>query len=77
MLFLILRLKLTCNRFFRNAAEATRAVTNLVNSADHPFAKHSEDYTLFEIGAWDDSAGKLIMHDVKYSVCTLLELKKG
>lgn len=63
--------------FFRNAGEAQRAVANLVNDANHGFSKHAEDYTLFEIGQWDDEKARIIMHDAKFAVCTLLELKKG
>lgn len=39
---------------------AQRVFGDCVNSADHAFAKHPADYTLFQIGEFDDSLGKLI-----------------
>ncbi len=38
-------------------AMAVRVFSDCVNSSDHQFGKHPSDYTLFELGVWDDSAG--------------------
>jgi len=34
---------------------ATRAFADCVNSEDHHFGKHPQDYTLFGLGEFDDS----------------------
>lgn len=36
---------------------AIRSFTEAVNSEGHTFAKHPEDYTLYEIGTYDPSTG--------------------
>lgn len=33
---------------------AKRTFADCVNSAEHQFAAHPEDYTLFRLGTWDD-----------------------
>lgn len=38
---------------------ATRVFSDCVNKDDHQFASHPEDYTLFEIGEFDDSNAKI------------------
>jgi len=43
--------------FARSAGEATRSFAEAVNSADHQFAKHAADYSLFEVGDFDDELG--------------------
>ncbi len=42
---------------FKAKGEALRAFTGSANQPDHPVANHPGDYTLFEIGAYDDSTG--------------------
>jgi len=37
---------------------ATRAFTDCVNSESHQFAKHPADYTLFQLGDWDDQTAE-------------------
>lgn len=38
---------------------ATRAITDCVNSNDHQFSKHPADYSLFQIGEFDDASGRI------------------
>ena len=40
---------------------------------EHLFSKHPEDYTLFEIGDFDDQKGRFIMHDANVSIGCALE----
>lgn len=40
---------------------AKRVFTDCVNDREHAFGKHPHDYTLFQLGAWND-------HDAKYSL---------
>ncbi len=49
--------------FMPEAGQAVRVFSDMCNSPDHAFGKHPEDYTLFEIGTFDDRS------------CTLLQLK--
>ncbi len=46
--------------FMPEAGQAIRAFGDMVNSKDHAFGQHPEDYTLFEIGTFDDREGKLL-----------------
>ena len=41
--------------FMPESAMATRVFGDCVNSKDHQFGKHPGDYTLFEVGVWDDA----------------------
>lgn len=43
--------------FARSRGEMLRSFSQAVNTPDHQFAKHSVDYTLFQIGTWDDNSG--------------------
>jgi len=43
--------------FARSNGEAIRSFTQAINTPDHQFAKYSADYTLFEIGEFDDNTG--------------------
>ena len=44
----------------RSDAEASRAFSDIAVAADHPIGQHPDDYTLFEVGIWDDNAGELV-----------------
>lgn len=46
--------------FFSQApGAAIREFSDLVNGEKHPVSSHPEDYTLYEIGKFDESTGKL------------------
>ncbi len=47
--------------FMPEAGQATRVFSDMVNSEEHAFGKHPEDYTLFEIGTFDDRSGYVSM----------------
>lgn len=53
-------------------AEAKRAFTDIAIDPQHPIGKHPADYTLFFIGFYDDSTGKIEPCD-PMSLCTALE----
>ncbi len=46
--------------FLPEAGQATRAFSDMVNNPEHQFGLHPEDYTLFEIGTFDDRDCKLL-----------------
>lgn len=62
--------------FLRTANEAIRAITSYVNQPDHHFAKNAPDLTLFELGVWDDSNAKFVLHDAKVNLGNLVEFRK-
>lgn len=62
--------------FIRTKGEAIRSLTEAVNQQDHSFSKHAEDYSLFEIGTWDDTTGELIPHEAKQHIVSLHELRQ-
>lgn len=43
--------------FIRSVGEAIRSFTDAVSDTKHQFASHKEDYTLFQLGEWDDNSG--------------------
>ncbi len=47
--------------FMPEAGQAVRVFSDMCNDSGHAFGKHPEDYTLFEIGTFDDRAGTLLM----------------
>ncbi len=46
--------------FMPEAGQAVRVFSDMVNDPTHAFGKHPEDYTLFEIGTFDDREGRLL-----------------
>lgn len=45
--------------FARSKGEAVRSFTAAANAEDHQFYKHADDYTLFQIGVFDDGLGEV------------------
>ncbi len=45
--------------FLTQQGMAQRAFSDCVNDADHNFGRHPEDYTLFQIGEFDDQTAKV------------------
>jgi len=43
--------------FFHAAGQAVRAFTDSANDDQHLIGKHPADYTLFEVGTYDDATG--------------------
>ncbi len=46
--------------FMQTASEAIRAFRDTVNDGQSAFSKHPEDYTLFDIGTFDETTGEMI-----------------
>jgi hypothetical protein len=61
--------------YMRSKGEALRAFGEVVNSQDHLFSRHPADYTLFEIGEFDEGKGDFTMHTHKTPLGTALEHK--
>ena len=63
--------------FDHNRGRALRGFSELVNSPDHQFGKYAADFTLFEIGAWNDEDCIFDMYTSKVNLGTALEFKES
>ena len=54
---------------------AMRTFSDCVNSNTHQFGVHPADYTLTELGTFDDSNAKITLHDVPLTMGTGLDFK--
>jgi hypothetical protein len=59
--------------FLDTTGQALRAISDCLIDDNHQFARHPADYTLFQLGTYDDSTG-VIVNDKKM-LHPLLELK--
>lgn len=62
--------------FMRTRGEALRAWQQTCNDPQTAMCVHPSDYTLFEIGEFDDGKGVCVMYDSKVSLGLALEFKK-
>lgn len=60
--------------YMKTTAEAQRAIADCANDENHNFCRHASDYTLFELGTFDESTANFD-HDKKSLGC-VLEYKK-
>jgi hypothetical protein len=58
----------------RSKGEAIRAIMDILADEKHELTKYSADYTLFELGTFDDNTGMYNTHVPKSLGC-LLEFK--
>lgn len=61
--------------FMNSTGEAVRSWQDVVNDPKTQFNKHPADFTLFELGEYDDSSGSIAMHNAKIPLGTALEHK--
>lgn len=61
--------------YFGTNAQAKRAFAETVNQPGHSFFKHPQDYTLFNLGVFDDSTAKITQNPTPISMGTALEYK--
>lgn len=62
--------------FFQTTGMAARSFEDTVNTKDHVFNNHPEDFTLFEIGVYDDNSAAVQMLDTPISLGVAVELIK-
>lgn len=60
--------------FVRSRGEALRSFSQAANDGQHQFAKNMGDYTLYEVGAFDDTTGLLESKDPE-RVASALEVQ--
>lgn len=58
--------------FVQNQAVALRSFASAAQDADHQFHKFGADYTLFELGEYDDSTGVITTHKAQINHGTAL-----
>lgn len=61
--------------FLRSTGEAIRVFGDAVADPKHQFGAHPEDYTLFELGEWEESTGELKILPTPQSVILAVALK--
>lgn len=57
--------------------QAIRMFADSVNDPSHMFAKHPDDYTLFELGVYNDEDASFTMHLTPMSLGVAIEFKRG
>ena len=57
--------------------EAVRSFEDAVNDPQCPFNKHPEDYTLFHLGEFDDSAAAFHLKEAPVSLGVALQFVKA
>lgn len=62
--------------FCVNAAVAVRSFESAVNDQRHDFHRYAGDYTLFEIGEFHESEGRLVGLEAKVSLGVAVEFLK-
>lgn len=60
--------------FSQNCGTAIRSMSEATQDVNHNFHKYAADYTLFQIGKFDDQSGDLVSLSAKKSLGTALEL---
>jgi len=55
---------------------AIRTFGDCINNTEHTFGKHPEDYTLYDLGIYDDSTGTITQNKIS-SVATGLQLQES
>ena len=61
---------------FRSRGEAIRAFTETVNDSSSSIGKYPEDYTLFELGVFDDEFGAIDLLQTPTSVGLGIDFKR-
>lgn len=62
--------------FMQTTGQALRSFEDTVNDPSTVFNKHSADFTLFEIGTYDDQTAQIITLESKINLGTALEYIK-
>lgn len=62
---------------FKTAGQATRAFMESCNDPQHQFNKHPEDFTLFELGTYDDDNARFEIGATPHGLGKALEYIKG
>lgn len=58
---------------FQTKAEFLRVIGSNINDPNSQIGKYPEDFTLFEIGTWDEQKGVVTMHKSSISLGKAIE----
>lgn len=61
--------------YAHSAGEAMRTVIDASSGQDNMLSRHPGDFTLFELGVYDDQTGQFAQLEAKINLGTILELK--
>lgn len=61
--------------FYKTEGEALRAFTNACKLPEHPFHENAEDFTLFQLGDFDDTTGLMAPFTTPKPLCKAIEMK--
>lgn len=61
--------------FMRSVGEAERAISSLVADSNHNFSKYASDFTLFELGSWNDQNAQFDLLNTPHSLGVLIQYK--
>lgn len=59
--------------FLRSKGEALRAFAAAAQSSEHQFCKYASDFTLFELGSFDDEKCKFTLNSTPISLGVAIE----
>ena len=60
--------------FMQSTGQAMRVFEDTVKDEEHAFAKHPEDYTIFELGVFDDQNATFEIYITSISLAKAIEL---
>jgi len=60
--------------FMTSKGQAIRSLCDTAQSPDSMFFKHPGDFTLFELGEYDDASATFNLHNTPFSLGVLIEL---
>lgn len=58
-----------------NKGTMMRTLSDVLNDPSHQYAKHPEDFVLYELGEFDDQRGEFHLHPASQSICVLRDLR--
>lgn len=62
--------------YCHNTAHAMRVMSSVFQNDEHQYSLWPEDFTLYEVGSFDDNTGVITGVDPIY-ICTFAELKEA
>lgn len=62
--------------FLDTKGQAIRTFTDCANDQNHQFGRHPEDYSLFDLGEYDDNAAKFKLYKSPKHIINALETIK-
>ncbi len=61
--------------FFPSKGHAVRAITDFTNDSSTSIGKYPEDFTLYELGEWDDGPASFSIHEHQINLGKAIEFK--